>query len=79
MATLRKTFIWINLKALRLKMTFIKCVSFIGPSMDSSKLQGVGTSVLMMQSNLLVSHKTWMNLVFTRRSVGVLLCSLYFM
>ena len=38
-----------------------------------SKHHAVGTSVLMRQSNRLVSHKIWMNLVFTKRLVGALL------
>ncbi|KAL0378584.1 UNVERIFIED_CONTAM: hypothetical protein Sradi_3163900 [Sesamum radiatum] len=50
-----------------------------GPSTASSKLPEVGTHVLMKSYGIMISSRTTMILVYTKRSVGALLRTLCFM
>ncbi|KAL0439524.1 UNVERIFIED_CONTAM: Retrovirus-related Pol polyprotein from transposon RE2 [Sesamum latifolium] len=50
-----------------------------GPSTASSKLPKAGTRVLMKSYGVMISSRTTMILVYTRRSVGARLHTLYFM
>ncbi|KAL0401856.1 UNVERIFIED_CONTAM: hypothetical protein Slati_4215500 [Sesamum latifolium] len=56
-----------------------KSVVSKGPSTASSKLPEAGTHVLMKSYGIMISSRTTMILVFTRRSVGARLRTLCFM
>ncbi|KAL0427708.1 UNVERIFIED_CONTAM: hypothetical protein Slati_2945600 [Sesamum latifolium] len=56
-----------------------KCVVSKGPSTASSKLPEAGTRILMKSYGVMISSRTTMILVYTRRSVGARLHTLCFM
>ncbi|KAL0457602.1 UNVERIFIED_CONTAM: hypothetical protein Slati_0387400 [Sesamum latifolium] len=75
MASLRKRSIWIS----RRVSPLLEKKDLKGPSTASNKLPEVGTHVLMKSYGVMISSRTSMILVYTRRSVGAQLCILFFM
>ncbi|KAL0457595.1 UNVERIFIED_CONTAM: hypothetical protein Slati_0386700 [Sesamum latifolium] len=70
MVSLRKRSLWISRRVSLLLERNRKSVVSKGPSTASSKLPEAGTHVLMKSYGLMISSRTTMILLYTRRSVG---------
>ncbi|KAL0445873.1 UNVERIFIED_CONTAM: Copia protein [Sesamum latifolium] len=76
--SLRKRSLWISRRVSLFLEKNRKSVVFKGPSTASSKLPEAGTHVLMKSYGVMISSRTTMILVYTRRSVGARLRTLCF-
>ncbi|KAL0404112.1 UNVERIFIED_CONTAM: hypothetical protein Sradi_2052000 [Sesamum radiatum] len=79
MVSFRKRSLWISRRVSLLLEKNRKSVVSKGPSTASSKLSKAGTRVLMNSYGVMISSRTIVILVYTRRSVGVRLRTLCFM
>ncbi|KAL0394392.1 UNVERIFIED_CONTAM: hypothetical protein Slati_4405400 [Sesamum latifolium] len=79
MVSLRKRSIWISRRVSLLLEKNRRSFVSRGPSTASSKLPEAGTHILMKSYGVMISSRTSMILVYTRKSVGAQLRTLCFM